>query len=116
MNLKLVNKVALVSGSTAGIGLAITIALAQQGATIIINGRTTERVNAAIARIKQIVSDAKLKGTVADLETQTGVSELFEQVPKVDILVNNLGIYGSKAFDKISDREWMKFLKVNVIS
>ena len=115
MNLKLVNKVALVSGSTAGIGLAITIALAQQGATII-NGRTTERVNAAIARIKQIVSDAKLKGTVADLETQTGVSELFEQVPKVDILVNNLGIYGSKAFDKISDREWMKFLKVNVIS
>lgn len=116
MDLKLTDHIALVSGSTAGIGLAIATALAQEGATVIINGRTTERVNGAIAQIKQTVTDAKLQGVVADLGTQTGISELFEQVPVVDILVNNLGIFGSQAFEEISDDEWMKFLEVNVMS
>lgn len=116
MDFKLMNKVALVSGSTAGIGLAIATALAQEGATVIINGRTTERVDAAKARIKQTVTDAFLEGIVANLGTQAGSSELFKQVPEVDILVNNLGIYGSKAFEEISDDEWMKFLEVNFIS
>lgn len=116
MDLKLTNKVALVSGSTAGIGLAIATALATEGATVIINGRTTERVDAAIARIKQTVTDAFLEGIVADLGTLAGATELFEQVPEVDILVNNLGIYGFKAFVEVSDDEWMKFLEVNVLS
>lgn len=116
MDLKLTNKVALVSGSTAGIGLAVATALAQEGATVVINGRTTERVDAAIARIKQTLTDAKLEGIVADLGTQAGASELFKQVPEVDILVNNLGIYSVKAFEEVSDDEWMKFLEVNVIS
>ncbi len=116
MDLKLTNKVALVSGSTAGIGLAIATALATEGATVIINGRTTERVDAAIARIKQTVTDAFLEGIVADLGTLAGATDLFKQVPEVDILVNNLGIYGFKAFEEVSDDEWMKFLEVNVIS
>jgi NAD(P)-dependent dehydrogenase (short-subunit alcohol dehydrogenase family) len=116
MDFKLTTHTALVSGSTAGIGLAIATALAQEGATVIINGRTTERVNDAIAQIKQTVTHAKLQGVVADLGTQAGASELFEQVPEVDILVNNLGISASKAFEDIPDDEWMKFLEVNVIS
>jgi NAD(P)-dependent dehydrogenase (short-subunit alcohol dehydrogenase family) len=116
MDLKLTAHTALVSGSTAGIGLAIATTLAQEGATVIINGRTTQRVDSAIAQIKQIVTDAKLQGVVADLGTFAGASQLFEQVPEVDILVNNLGIYGSKAFEEISDDEWMKFLEVNVLS
>ena len=116
MDLKLTNKVALVSGSTAGIGLAIATTLATEGATVIINGRTTERVDAAISQIKQTVTDAKLQGIVADLGTLAGTTKLFEQIPEVDILVNNLGIYGVKAFAEISDDEWMKFLEVNVIS
>ncbi len=116
MDLKLTDHTALVSGSTAGIGLAIATTLAQEGATVIINGRTTERVDGAIAQIKQTVTDAKLQGVVADLGTQAGASELFEQVPEVDILVNNLGIYGIKAFEEIGDDEWMKFLEVNVVS
>ena len=116
MDLKLTDRTALISGSTAGIGLAIATTLAQEGATVIVNGRTTERVDAAISHIKQTVSDAKLQGVAADLGTQAGALELFERVPAVDILVNNLGIYGSQAFAEISDDEWMKFLEVNVIS
>lgn len=116
MDLKLAGHTALVSGSTAGIGLAIATALAKEGATVIINGRTAERVDSAIAHVKQTVTNAKLQGVVADLGTESGTTELFEQVSEVDILVNNLGIFDSKAFADISDDEWMKFLEVNVIS
>ena len=116
MDLQLTNKTALVSGSTAGIGLAIASKLAQEGASVIINGRTQERVNTAINQIKQTVTEAKLQGVVADMGTQAGTEELFSAVSEVDILVNNLGIYGAKAFGEISDNEWMQFLEVNVIS
>ncbi|MGB8701828.1 MAG: SDR family oxidoreductase [Thermosynechococcaceae cyanobacterium] len=116
MDLKLSGKVALVSGSTGGIGLAIATMFAQEGATVIVNGRTQKRVNHAIERIQQSVPNAKLQGIAADLGTQAGVKDLLEQVPEVNILVNNLGIYGSKAFEDISDEEWINILEVNVMS
>jgi NAD(P)-dependent dehydrogenase (short-subunit alcohol dehydrogenase family) len=116
MDLQLTDKVAVVSGSTAGIGLAIATTLAQEGATVIINGRTEERVNAAITQVKQKGSDVKLQGLVADLSTAEGADKLFQQASEVDILVNNLGIYGAKAFSEILDEEWLKFLEINVMS
>jgi len=116
MDLQLSDRIALVSGSTAGIGLAIATTLAQEGATVIVNGRTQERVNDALKRIQQSVPNAKLQGIAADLGTTAGVELLFQQVQEVNILVNNLGIYGSKAFEDISDEEWMNILEVNVMS
>jgi NAD(P)-dependent dehydrogenase (short-subunit alcohol dehydrogenase family) len=116
MDLKLSGKVALVSGSTGGIGLAIVTTLAEEGATVIVNGRTQERVNNAIDQIQQSVPNAKLQGIAADLGTPAGVELLLQKVPEVNILVNNLGIYGSKAFADISDEEWMNILEVNVMS
>lgn len=116
MDLKLSGKIALVSGSTGGIGLAIVTTLAEEGATVIINGRTQERVNNAIDRIQQNVPNAKLQGIAADLGTPAGVEFLLQKVPEVNILVNNLGIYASKAFADISDEEWMNILEVNVMS
>ncbi len=116
MDLNLTARTALVSGSTAGIGLAIATTLAQEGAAVVINGRTAERVDSAIAQLKQAVPGAKLQGVVADLSTQAGVAALVQQVPEVDILINNLGIYGAQAFADISDDEWMTFFEVNVMS
>ena len=116
MDLQLTNKVALVSGSTAGIGLAIATVLAQENATVIINGRTEERVQAAIEQIKQKTANGNLQGIVADLGTSNGVTALFQQISDVDVLVHNLGIYEPKAFAEISDDEWLKFLEVNVMS
>ena len=116
MDLQLSDKVALVSGSTAGIGLAIATTLAQEGATVIVNGRTQERVNHALEILQQSVPNAKLQGIAADLGTKAGVELLLQQVPFVNILVNNLGIYGSQAFEDISDEEWMNILEVNVMS
>ncbi len=116
MDLKLTNKVALVSASTAGIGLAIATALAQEGASVVVNGRSQERVDAAVEQIKKTATDVNLQGVAADLSTQAGAEELFRQVPEVDILVNNLGIYEAKPFADISDEDWMKILDVNVLS
>ncbi len=116
MDLKLSGKVALVSGSTGGIGLAIATTLAQEGATTIVNGRTQERVNAALDQIKQSVPNVNLQGIAADLGTLAGVESMIQQVPKVDILVNNLGISSSQAFADISDETWLHILDVNVMS
>lgn len=116
MDLQLSDKVALVSGSTAGIGLAIARTLAEEGATVIVNGRTQERVNHALEILEQSVPNAKIQGIAADLGTKAGVELLLQQVPEVNILVNNLGIYGSQAFEDISDEEWMNILEVNVMS
>ncbi|MEH1965977.1 SDR family NAD(P)-dependent oxidoreductase [Nostoc sp.] len=116
MDLKLHGKSALVSGSTAGIGLAIALGLAQEGASVIVNGRSEERVAQAIAKIKQSTPDAKVSGVVADAGTKAGVEKLFQEVPRVDILINNVGIYEPKTFFDITDEDWLNIFEVNVLS
>ncbi|MEH2085751.1 SDR family NAD(P)-dependent oxidoreductase [Nostoc sp.] len=116
MDLKLHGKSALVSGSTAGIGLAIALGLAQEGASVIVNGRSEERVAQAIAKIKDSTPDAKVSGVVADAGTASGVEKLIQEVPHVDILINNVGIYEPKTFFDITDEDWLKIFEVNVLS
>lgn len=116
MDLKLQGKSALVSGSTAGIGLAIAQTLAQEGASVIVNGRSKQRVTEAIAKIKQSTPDAKVTGVVADAATKAGLEQIVEQVTQVDILINNLGIYEPKPFFEITDEDWLKIFEVNVLS
>lgn len=116
MDLKLADKSALVSGSTGGIGLAIAQSLAQEGAAVIINGRSQERVDQAIATIKAATPNAKLSGVAIDLSTREGADQLFQQIATVDILVNNLGMYEPKAFGDISDQDWLNIFEVNVLS
>lgn len=83
---------------------------------MIVNGRTSERVNTAIEQIKQTKADAKLQGVVADLSTAAGAEQVFSQVPELDILINNLGIYASKPFTDIADADWMQIFETNVMS
>ncbi|MHC5737748.1 SDR family NAD(P)-dependent oxidoreductase [Nostoc sp.] len=116
MDLKLHGKSALVSGSTGGIGLAIAQGLAQEGASVIVNGRSEERVAQAIAKIQQSTPEAKVSGVVADAGTASGVEQLFQKVPHVDILINNVGIYEPKTFFDITDEDWLKIFEVNVLS
>lgn len=116
MKIDLSKRSAIVTGSTAGIGLAIAQGLAGAGASVVITGRTQARVDAAIAEIKKAVPDAKLSGVAADLGTAEGAAALIKAVPSTDILVNNLGIFEPKAFFDISDEEWSRFFEVNVNS
>lgn len=116
MNFGLKDKTAIVTGSTAGIGFASAVGLAWEGAQVIINGRTQQRVDEAIGRLKEQVPDANVRGVAADLGTVEGVKALTQQVPDADVLVNNLGIFEPKAFEDISDEEWLHFFEVNVLS
>ncbi|MBC7900675.1 MAG: SDR family NAD(P)-dependent oxidoreductase [Saprospiraceae bacterium] len=116
MNLKLVGKTALITGSTAGIGLAIAESLVGEGATVVLNGRTRERVEGAVQMVKSGVENARVSGVVADLATPEGAQKVIEGIPEVDILVNNVGAYNLKPFDDISDDEWLELFNLNVMS
>ena len=117
MDLQLTGKKALVSGSTAGIGYGIALALAREGAEVIVNGRTQIRVDEAVARLEaELGVRAEVTGVAADLGTADGVEALVGQVPAVDVLVNNLGIFEPKAFADITDEDWTRFFEVNVLS
>ena len=116
MDLQLTNKKALVTGSTAGIGFAVASLLAQEGAAVVVNGRSQRRVAQAVQRIRTERKNAQVTGIPADLGTKEGVNLLIRDVPVVDILVNNLGIFEPKPFSEITDEDWLRFFEVNVLS
>jgi len=107
----------MVTGSTAGIGYAIAEALANEGAAVIVNGRTQPRVDTALGNLKKNSRlRGKVEGLAADLGTAQGVQKAVAQYPDVEILVNNLGIFEPKAFEEIPDEDWLRFFEVNVLS
>ena len=116
MDLDLTGKVALVSGSTRGIGLATAMGLAQMGASVIINGRQQEAVEQARAKVLDQVKGATVHAAAYDLGTAEGCARIIEAHPHADILVNNLGIYEPKPYFDIEDQDWAKMFEVNVMS
>jgi NAD(P)-dependent dehydrogenase (short-subunit alcohol dehydrogenase family) len=115
MDLNLTKKRALVSGSTAGIGLAIATALAHEGAHVIVNGRLQTSVNDIVAKLKS-ETGGDVAGFAGDLSKASVAEALAQQYPDIDILINNLGIFEPKPFEDISDADWVKFFDVNVLS
>lgn len=116
MHIDLKEKMALVTASTAGIGLAIAHGLAAAGATTIINGRSREGVDAAVAKLRAALPEAQVRGLAADVSSAAGCDTLARAVPDVDILVNNAGIFGPQDFFEIPDERWQHFYDVNVMS
>src|SRR6201993_3446275 len=115
MDTKLTGRLALVSGSTAGIGFAIAATLAGEGARVIVNGRSQAAVDSAVAKIKP-ASSGQVLGFAGDLSSAAAAEELVRQHPNIEILVNNLGVFEPKPFEDIPDADWMRFFTVNVLS
>jgi NAD(P)-dependent dehydrogenase (short-subunit alcohol dehydrogenase family) len=115
MNLKLADRLSLVTGSTAGIGYAIATSLAREGARVIVNGRSQSSVDTAVSRIKSDTG-GNPSGFAGDLGIDSTARKLSEKFPDVEILVNNLGIFEPKEFEDITDADWRRFFDVNVLS
>ncbi|MDT3430837.1 SDR family oxidoreductase [Stenotrophomonas maltophilia] len=116
MDLQLAGKTALVTGATAGIGLAIARTLAREGVSVTLTGRDPGKLQAAMAEINAGAPGAQLTTVVADLASAEGAAAVIAAQPDTDILINNLGYYEAKAFADISDDDWMRMLEVNVLS
>lgn len=116
MDLQLKNKTALVTGSTEGISYAIAKGLLKEGAKVYINGRTEEKINQSIQQLQQAVPNADAEGIAADFSKVEEVNKLIETLPDVDILINNVGIYGAQPFETTQDEVWFHDFEVNVMS
>jgi NAD(P)-dependent dehydrogenase (short-subunit alcohol dehydrogenase family) len=116
MDLQLKGKKVLVTGSTAGIGFATARALAAESASVVVNGRTQQRVDSAVSEIRKSHTNADVTGIAADVSTAEGCATLTKALPAVDVLVNNMGIFEPKPFAEIPDEDWMRFFEANVMS
>jgi NAD(P)-dependent dehydrogenase (short-subunit alcohol dehydrogenase family) len=116
LDLKLTGKRAIVTGSTKGIGHAIVVALAREGARVVLNGRTESSVATALTEVKAAVPGAAVEGFAGDLGAAEAAAALVARWPEVDVLVNNLGIFEPKPFEEIPDEDWRRFFDVNVLS
>jgi len=116
MDLQLTGKTALVTGATAGIGLAIARTLAREGAALTLTGRDEEKLDRAAAEIAKDTPDRRVTTIVADLGSAEGAAALIAAQRDTDILVNNLGYYEAKPFAEIRDEDWLRMLEVNEMS
>ncbi|HEY6453162.1 MAG TPA: SDR family oxidoreductase [Steroidobacteraceae bacterium] len=116
MNIDCSGQMAIVTGSTAGIGYAIALGLARAGAEVLINGRAQKRVDAALRALRAAVPAVQARGVAADLGGAAGCAALIEAAPRADILINNVGVYGPKDFFAIDDDQWRRYFEINVMS
>lgn len=116
MDLQLKDRRAFVSGSTQGIGYAIARALLGEGAAVVINGRSSSRVEDAVQKLRAEVPGAEVSGIAADFEDAEQVRNLLDSLGYIDILVNNVGLFELKPFADISDDDWQRYFDVNVMS
>ena len=116
MDLELKGKTVFITGSTAGIGFATAKALLNEGASVILNGRTSASVEAAIKRLEQMFPNETITGIATDFSILGEVNYLLENLPIIDVLINNVGVYSSGSFFETEDAEWYRQFEVNVMS
>jgi len=116
MDLNLHGKRAFISGSTQGIGFAIAQRLLNENVAVTINGRQPEKTEQARKNLQEQFPDANVAAIAADFSKKEEVENLLAQLTDIDILINNIGIFEVKDFEKITDGDWYKYFEINVMS
>ncbi|MEG0158389.1 MAG: SDR family oxidoreductase [Carnobacterium sp.] len=116
MDMYLKGQTALVTGSTKGIGKAIAFEFAKEGVDVIVNGRSAGTVNEVVTEIKTAYPMTNPSAAPFDITTQEGTKQMTDAFPKVDILVNNLGIFTNSDYFQLTDADWQHYFDVNVLS
>src|SRR5690625_287470 len=116
MDMGLINKTALITGSTKGIGKAIAIELAKEGVNVLINGRDYEEVEQIVNEIKSNFPTTSPQNATADIVDIQQREGLFKKYPNIDILVNNMGIYEIMQYEDVDDEVWQKYFGTNVLA
>lgn len=116
MDLKLKGRRAFISGSTQGIGLAIAELLLVEGADVIINGRNQEKTQNVLKVLQNKFPNSTISSIVADFSNKNEVNQLMNDLVDIDILINNVGIFGINEFYNTSDDDWYNYFEVNVMS
>ncbi len=116
MDLQLSNKTVFISGSTSGIGFCVAKIFLQEKAIVYINGRTEQSVTKAIERLQINFPNGNINGIAADFSDVESIERLIQQLPTIDILINNVGIYAAKSFFDTTDEDWSHHMDVNVMS
>lgn len=116
MDLRLKGKSAFISGATQGIGLAIAEQLLQEGARVTINGRNPEKTQKVLEQLQSRFPGAQLSALVADFSNKADVDLLLDKLGDIDILINNVGMFGIADFFETPEEEWYHYFEVNVMS
>ncbi|SFR52235.1 NAD(P)-dependent dehydrogenase, short-chain alcohol dehydrogenase family [Robiginitalea myxolifaciens] len=116
MDLGLAGKQVFISGSTAGIGLAVAKAFLKEGAAVLVNGRKQATVDQTVALLQEEFPGQQVGGAVADFTDPDSIARLIDDLPLIDILINNVGIYTAQSFYEATDADWTRQVEVNLMS
>lgn len=110
------HKIAVVTGGSRGIGEAIAIRFAQEGAKVLVTGQNKEHLDAVLAKLNVIRPDcAVMTGDISKEEdVERLVDYAYETFGKVDILVNNAGLYPVTPLSELTTTEWEKVINTNL--
>jgi gluconate 5-dehydrogenase len=111
-------RIALVTGSSGGIGRALALGLAQAGAEVVVNGRGADKVAAVAAEI--IADGGTAHGAAFDVtdaaQVRAGVARIEAEIGPIDILVNNAGIQRRAPLEEFAEEAWRELMAVNLDS
>ena len=116
MDLGLKDKLVLVTGSGSGIGKATAEAYLKEGARVIVHGLTEEEVTACVADLSKLGEVTGRAGNLTNAQDAIDLCTFAQSQGHVDILVNNVGVFSVKAFEDLTDEDWMRYFDINILT
>ena len=116
MDLGLKDQRVLVTGSASGIGKATAHAFLEEGAKVIVHGLTDDEVEACVKDLSPLGDVIGKAGDLTDPDHVNALCAFAQSWGGINVLVNNVGVFSVKAFEDLTDADWMQYFDINVLS